>query len=507
MNKKRSNQAYLIGIASCIFISSACLLILEIAASRLLAPYIGASLYTWTAIIGVILAGLSIGNWIGGYGAERGHADRNSAYALIACSLFTLGIPYLLIHTAEFLQTGNFTLLESSLIYVVVLFSIPALLLGIVTPLLTTMALDCSNFPGRIVGGMHALAALGSIVGTFAAGFWLIPWLGTRWVVFTTGVILGVLGLILLLSHRRNIRGYIALYLIFLGIASQLNGLTSPCDEESQYYCIRVIDESTEYGPARTLVLDHMVHSLNHEANPKLLITPYVHAMDELMQRHFEHTKNHQPTAFFAGGGAYTQPRAMLARYPEARIEVAEIDPVVTETATKQLYVDPRNLHVFHGDARTRLPKLELHSQDIIVTDVFHDVAVPWHLITKEYAALVKSRLKHNGLYLINIVDQFPNAKLVKSLIKTLQTEFRHVQVWLEQPPSEIARLTYVVSAGHRLQDPVLQSADGVNRIWFDFKQPVTQVGTPTSKLPLLTDDHAPVERLVSEFFHTNLGS
>ena len=46
---------------------SAAALVVEIVAARLLAPYLGMSLYTWTAIIAVVLAGLSVGHWLGGW--------------------------------------------------------------------------------------------------------------------------------------------------------------------------------------------------------------------------------------------------------------------------------------------------------------------------------------------------------------------------------------------------------------------------------------------------------
>ncbi len=125
-----------------IFLSSACLLILEIVASRLLAPYVGVSLYTWTAIIGVILAGLSMGNWLGGTWADRSAGLTSVGWTLVAGGLLTLAIPYLLVHLANHLQSINISLLGASLAYVCFLFFLPGLVLGIITPMLTTMALQ-----------------------------------------------------------------------------------------------------------------------------------------------------------------------------------------------------------------------------------------------------------------------------------------------------------------------------------------------------------------------------
>ena len=53
------------------FICSAAVLMLEILAGRILAPYVGISLETYTAIIGTVLAGIAVGAWAGGKAADR----------------------------------------------------------------------------------------------------------------------------------------------------------------------------------------------------------------------------------------------------------------------------------------------------------------------------------------------------------------------------------------------------------------------------------------------------
>ena len=167
--------------AATVFVSSALLLVLEIVAARLIAPHVGVSLYTWSAVIGVVLAGLSIGNAIGGAWADRRASTDSAAGVLIASGFAALAIPWLLVATAARLHEMQLSILSTSLALVLVLFFLPALLIGIVTPLLTTLALRCSRRTGHIVGMMHALGATGSIVGTFAAeGVNIRDWLLTR---------------------------------------------------------------------------------------------------------------------------------------------------------------------------------------------------------------------------------------------------------------------------------------------------------------------------------------
>ncbi|KAA3621732.1 MAG: hypothetical protein DWQ08_13705 [Proteobacteria bacterium] len=493
--------------AAVIFLSSACLLILEIVASRLLAPYVGVSLYTWTAIIGVILAGLSLGNWLGGLWADRGAGTAAAGWTLVASGTVTLAVPTLLVHLAEFLQAQTLSLVSASLAYVSALFFVPALVLGVITPLLTTLALSINRHPGRVVGAMHALAALGSICGTFAAGFWLVPWFGTRNIIAATGVFLAFLGLVFLVRRPRAAMGAVALCAAAILALASGGGLRNPCDTESLYYCIRVVDEPTDYGPSRTLVLDHMVHSNNHASDPELLILPYAQAMHELLMRRLRVNDSKSPRVFFAGGGAYTQPRALAHLLPMAHIEVAELDAAVTATARNDLYVDMENFIVHDADARIQLPRAPRNDFDAIVTDVFHDVAVPYHLTTVEFVDVVESRLKPDGVYLLNIIDVFPDSRLVKAIVKTLRTRFANIQVWLERPPQNAGRLTYIVSATNAAPyAPVLMAQTGLERTWYDLTEPVESIGTGVGDIPVLTDDYAPVERLVSTLFWTEMG-
>lgn len=117
-----------------VFLSSAFLLVLEIVAGRLIAPYVGVSLYTWTSIIGVILAGLSLGNWLGGILADRGAGETAAGITLALGGLFSLGILFLLTLIAPLIEARELSLLSASFLYVLALFFIPGVLLGIVTP-------------------------------------------------------------------------------------------------------------------------------------------------------------------------------------------------------------------------------------------------------------------------------------------------------------------------------------------------------------------------------------
>jgi len=483
-----------------IFMSSAILLVLEIVAGRLIAPYVGVSIYSWTSIIGVILAGLSLGNWFGGRWADRGGEETGVGIVLILAAIFSIASLLVLTLVAPVLQGSQLDLISASFIYVLTMFFVPAMLLGIVTPMLTTLALRLDARIGHIVGRMHALAALGSILGTFITGYWLVQYFGTRLVISGSAVCL----LLLAVPFLRKLRLKQAAILLVVGVGTLAttqvrNGFANPCQWESNYFCLRVVDASSyEYGTARALILDHLMHGINHKKRPDLLISPYLHAMDEIVRVYFNAEQDSRLRYFFAGGGAYTQPRAVKAMYPQAHITVAELDPQVTATAKQALYLNTDNMQIIHHDAR-RVLQATPQPYDIVVTDVYHDISVPYHMVTQEFAQAVKRKLGAEGLYLMNVLDIFPDARLVKSLMKTLQTEFNHVDVWLEDTPEAMTRVTYVISAQN--SQPLPESIDsrhGFQRRWRRINGTLSTTGTAMEDLPILTDDYVPVERLLA---------
>ena len=495
--------------AATVFLASAVLLVLEIAAARLIAPYVGVSLYTWTSVIGVILAGLSVGNWLGGVWADRGGADGAAGVSLLLSSIAALLVLLMLTLVAPVIQASRLSLLSASFLFVACLFFLPALMLGIVTPLLTTLALKDDSRPGHVIGTMHAMAALGSIAGTFVTGYWLVQTFGTRNVILMAAALLALLAApFLVRSHWR------LLVLVMLPAAAVVvatnarGGFDNPCYKESQYYCIRVEDASRDapFGQATDLVLDHLVHGTNHETEPGMLLAPYAQLVDELVLGYFGADAAHA-RFLFAGGGAYTLPRAVRALAPQASVTVAEIDPLVTATAEERLYVSTDGMRVLHTDARVALQGLQGERFDVIVGDVYQDLAVPYHLTTREFVALVKTRLAPEGLYLLNLIDVFPDPLLVKSIVKTLGEQFRQVHVWIEEPPAEPTRITFLVSATDGVEPPVRITAQrGFERRWVRVTDVLVATGTPMDDLPVLTDDFVPVERLVGRLLTTELG-
>jgi MFS family permease len=487
-------------------VNAAAAMIVEITAGRLLAPYFGMSLYTWTTVIGVVLAGLASGHWLGGYLADRYECAlrRVLAIGFVLGAVTTVAILPITRMVALSLTAQQTPLAISIVSTALTAFLLPSLSAGIIQPLATTYVLHYGgSAKGRIVGRMLAAGAVGSILGTFLAGFVLISYIGsagTIWLVAGLNLLLAALffsGAVLNLIAIGF--GGAAVWAAFAG--SNPAHFETPCQVESQYYCIRIDSADRMTGrPSRLMALDHLVHSINDEKDPNLLSSPYVHLVDEIARRKFGAEAF---SAFFVGGGGYTLPRAWEARGQGVRITVAEIDPVVTRLAKEKMwFAAGPGVTVADTDARAALiaaPTTERY--DVVFGDAFHDIAVPAHLVTDAFHAQIAERLTARGFYVVNIVDDPQNPRLLASVIRTLRKRFRHVEIW--GAPEDLGgarRGTFIVyaSAAESGLPAKYTAANGHPRQWWRFglrPERIARIGL------VLTDDFAPVDRLLGRLW------
>jgi len=468
---------------------------LEIAAGRMIAPYVGMSLYSWTAVISVVLAGLTLGHWIGGRLADAPGAApvRALAWSLALAAAFSLAtVPLLRMVSGGALASGG--PVWGAVVIAGLVFGLPSLFAGTVAPLATVLALRSdTGGDGRVLGRMFALGAGGAILGTMGGGLVLIPLLGSF---LTVAIIAGVYALlaVLFFARRAGVAAIAAgaVLLATVGAGSMVRA-TSPCERESGSFCLRV---DTLPDGARVLALDHLAHGVNYEADPTRLASPYLALIDRIAEARFG--VDGPPRAFFLGGGAYTLPRAWGAKGWGGPRMVAEVDRAVTALAADRLWLDPARHDIRHGDGRVVLTGLPPGERfDAIVADAFADVSVPPHLVTDEFHALVADRLTPGGFYAINVVDRLRQPRFATSLAHTLRRRFEHVEMWLDAAtlqPGE-ARTTWVIVASDRATGTDrLAATDGTARDWVRVPTQgmIEAVGAMT-----LTDDHAPVARLL----------
>ena len=493
-----------------VFLTAAGALVLEIVAARLIAPYVGMSLYTWTAIIAVVLAGLSAGHWIGGRlaGPEVGREQgvRRTAVALAAAAVATFAsLPLLRLVSAPLLSSGMGAV-SAVVLLTALLFLLPSLFVGIVSPLVTKLAIDeRPHEAGRILGRMFAAGAGGSILGTLAAGYLFISWVGATGTVIAVAVLYAVLAAAFGFWGRRIAAVLALMALPGAGLAawgSAASAYRSPCEVESDYFCIRFDDFSPMSGrPSRLMVLDHLVHSINDRTDATLLYSPYVHFVDEVADLRLSGRR--ETRAYFIGGGGYTLPRAWARLHPAMKMTVAELDPAVTRAAADRMWLDAENpnLRILHQDARRALRGMGPDDRfDVVFGDAFHDIAVPAHLVTREFHGELAARLADGGFYALNVVDLGSDPRFLFALVRTLRLDFAAVEVWktLEEM-DEGGRVTFIVLASKQpTRHSRLSSLRGLARAWTRWPEADLDRRLAAADPPILTDDHAPVERLLS---------
>ena len=255
------------------FLSSACVMALELAIQRIVAPYTGMSLYTWTIVIGVVLAGTSLGNYLGGRLADRWSSRRLLGAVLAGGGLAALSILTMDVlnafTTLDGINRQTLPLILALGAFAVAVCTLPCIILGMVSPVVAQLAVRDLDQTGQTVGRIYAAGAVGSIVGTFAVGFLFISWFGTHVVVWGVTVLLLALGLPFLLARRR-------LWLIPAAVAVAAGSLFAfwqgwlegPCTRETHYYCIIVRDTNAGGRPVRALILDRLIHSYSSLDDP-----------------------------------------------------------------------------------------------------------------------------------------------------------------------------------------------------------------------------------------------
>jgi predicted membrane-bound spermidine synthase len=492
-----------VGYPCAIGLTAACALTLEIVAARLLAPHVGTSLHTWTALIAVVLAGLSLGNWVGGRLAPA--TVDASAGALRAAMALGLGAvatlaTLMLMRVLPALVIGYEPTPAGVVTLTALVFLLPSACAGVVSPLLTKLAVDHEpERAGRVLGRMYAAGSAGSILGTLATGYFVLPRVGARATVLCVVALQLALAVAFALASRRRARTVVAgavAAVACTAAAARAEPDAAPCLAESGYSCINVFDTSalTETTSA-ALMLDRMCHGIA-DRDPTRIHAACLELIDELARLR---VGPGPIQAFQVGGGAYLLPRAWLHQRPGSRIVVAEIDPEVTRVAIDRLWFAPGpEVTVVHGDGRVALQGLpRTHAWQVVVVDAYRDHSIPVQLVTEEFHAEVAARLAAGGFYAINTIDRRQGPRIVPALVRTVQQAFPAVEVWIENELDQESPLTnYVVVAG-AVPSPAgaLASSRDATRTW--TRRTPGEMGADAA--PILTDDLNPVELLASE--------
>ena len=419
-----------------VFVCGALVMIYEIIGSRLLSPYIGASTYVWTSLIGVILGALSLGYWLGGK-----IADKRPELKILAFVIFLAGglvaVTILLKDLIlSFIAQMSVGLELKSVVAALLLFAPASVLLGFVTPYAVKLKMTTLDDAGKTVGRLYALSTVGSILGTFLAGFFLIPFVGSEKTLYLIGATL--VGLSILLAPFAVTKLNAAVLVLFaLGIGASefkiyyLRQQIDLRDIDTEYSRVQVFKtvEPKSGRPIRAIAIDpYFVQSAIYLDSDELVLeyADYYHLL-----RHFK--PDFQQTLLIGGAG-YTFPRDYLSKYPEAKMDVVEIDSQMTEIAKRffRLEENPR-LKIIHRDGRVFLNQAEAGKYDVVLMDAFGSLfSVPFQLTTVEAVRHISRVLKDDGVVIFNLggaIEGDAN-KFLQAELKTYQKIFSKVYLF-----------------------------------------------------------------------------
>lgn len=480
------------------FLSGAAVMVFEITGSRVLAPYLGTSLFVWTTLIGVIMASLSLGYWWGGR-----LADREPSYARLGAILVIAGGLALFTAVAQQsvlsgLQQIQLELRLTALAATLVLFAPASVLLGMVTPYVARLKLQSIETAGAHVGRLYAISTAGSIVGTFAAGYFLMAYLGTSRILYLVAISLIVLSLIVSAQWRIVERSALIVFAVLAGLLGEYERVARAeaglLDLDTSYQRVFVIDTTDkETGrPVRILRSeDENTQSaiFLDSAEP---VGDYLRCFTKVFDSAGLNNGETASQMLMIGAAGYAYPRYLLQQIPGMHMDVVEIDPAMTEIATQFFQLQPtKRMQLFHEDGRTFVNRSG-SLYDIAFIDAFQTRVPPFQLLTVEFVQRIADRLRDRGSIALNLIAT-PGDRhngLAAAIASTYRKVLPHVsmmQVDGSRPLDERQNLVLWASKA-----PIPAPSDSTAR-----KGPCAILDAADLQGLVLTDDFAPVEQLV----------
>jgi spermidine synthase len=525
-------------VAGAVFVSGAVVLGMEIAASRVVAPYFGNSLFVWGALIGVVLAGLAFGYWAGGWVADRLPTPSLLASVMGLGAAGVLAIPVLDEPVLEAIVRWDPGPRLNPLLAAIVLFGPPSFVLAGVAPVAVRLRARSLTTLGQTAGRLFAISTAGSIAGTFATAFWLIPEFGTDQLLGLAAAALFAAAALLSLTERLIVLTALSALGVALAafaaveLAPQTGGTLSEAQSTNWSPLYRRAGSVRGQGPPPTAGLrlryakDTRYHRLsvadnettrylrfdNSYQSGMVIGRPFATAFEYVELFHL--LKAYNPGArdvLFIGLGGGSSPKRLWRDFSDVRLQGVELDPVVVDVAYRffELPRDPR-LQIAVDDGRRYLDRTE-RRWDAILIDAFFADAIPFHLFTSEFLQLARSRLNPGGVILTNTIGSIAGdqSRLFRSVYRTYRSVFPTVLVHptvIGETEVETALLNLILVAteqaapskaflAERWRQVAAESPrvpDLQKRIADRYDRPISLDGVPT-----LTDQYAPTDALL----------
>lgn len=491
-----------------VFGSGAVLMALEMLAFRIMAVTFGSALYQTTAVIAVFLTAMSVGYYLGGKIGDRWPHPQTLALAMGASGIFIVLVPALNDAVSGRVFESSFPEKYHALIAASVIFSGSALLLATVSPIAIRLGTRAVEDTGKVAGTVAALSTIGSIAGTVLTGFYLIDLFGSyRRLVYCLGVVMFLLAVMMsaisgvaAVVRRRS-------HVVAVGVLLLLGALPARAqnvvfERDSAFHHVVVRDEGTK----RILYFDNAPQSQMDRDDPVSGGFEYT----DFFHMAFLFNPDIKDVLFLGLGGG-SAPKRFLYDYPQVRGDAVDVDPLVIEVAQKYFGVKPGpRLRLIEGDARVYV-KRTTKTYDLIILDAYtssrYGSTIPHHLTTREFFREVARCLRPGGVIAYNVTGEVEGwgSAITRALLKTITTEFTSPYLF----QAESSRNTVILAfkgATHKLsQSDVVRRAQelvkqGKVKLPEFVRRASRMVPVPNvNDAVLLTDDYAPVDRLMRE--------
>ena len=477
------------------FIAGGVVMILEIIGSRILAPFLGTSIYVWSSLIGIILASLSLGYWWGGKLADK-DPQYKTLSKLIFASAFFVGLTIVLKTPILLLSSIYITDVRiGSLIAVFLLFAPATAALGAITPYIIKLKVKELTTTGATTGNIFAISTIGSIAGTLATGFILISLLGS------TKILLSLLFVLLATSFlvypKKPWRNRV--FFLILAVLLSSSYLIIPSDitdiiieKDTRYSHVVIFDNIDEKTgrPTRNLVTDAGgIQSKIFLDNEYEIPTTYIN--------YFRLVKHFNPSlkrVLMLGGGAYSFANTFLYENPDATLDVVEIDGELTNLAREHFGLkDSPRLTIYHDEARRFINATE-NKYDAVVVDVFFSLAIPHQLTTVEAIGELDKLLTKDGVVILNLISSVNDdgGKFLRAEYHTYKEIFPQVYLLATKDPNDGEKFqNFIMVALKNNEEPKFKS---INQDFNNYLANLWQRDIQND-MPILTDDFAPVEQ------------
>ncbi|MFH1781783.1 MAG: fused MFS/spermidine synthase [Patescibacteria group bacterium] len=491
MSKKQTYFLYLF-----VFICGAAVMCLEMAASRLMAPFFGSSIFVWGNIIGIVLIALTAGYYLGGRVADK-HPNKNHLYYyVLVAGVYIAFIPFFfqLMYSDLNLNLifGNSYILAviiGSFITALLFFAPPIFLLGFVSPYAIRLATKKIEDAGKIAGSLYAFSTFGSIIGTFGASLLLVPFLGSRETIYISSFFLILISAIGLRKLFFYIFIAVPVILFFWqGDKPLKENEKIIYEDESDYNYIQVINEENQIR----LVTEGGFGSQSIYSKDRILTDRYYDYFNLLpVLKNIE-----SGNALIIGLASGIVSRQYNEFYPDFELTGYEIDPAIIKVSREYMHLGEQDVDIVEGDGRILLQKEE-KKYDLVVIDAYvSEMHIPWHLATQEFFQEVRSHTAKDGLMAMNIIDSSDDKSLLNGFLSTVKSIYPYVY----SIPVEKSGNNIIICSNSSLDFQKLSiiNDERLQKL-FEYSSKNIKEFTEINNDKIFTDNKAPLDILTGE--------